>query len=129
MKTRPSAAAVAVPDQPGTRRKPIRLAVVLGVAAVMVCFAPTAGASSPAVAAADVIDCHVYAYYPNVLISSARNMSCGAAARDMRRNRKPISRRFTTPGGFSCSQVSGVPVGGQWRCVRGARAYRFEFGD
>jgi hypothetical protein len=23
-----------------------------------------------------VIDCHVYAYFPNVLISSARNMSC-----------------------------------------------------
>jgi hypothetical protein len=95
--------------------------------------APAVGAdaraeSEPAKAAA-VRDCHTYAYYPSVLISSARNMSCRAARREMRRYRRPIYRRFRTPGGFRCSRVSGGRLGGQWRCVRGARAFRFEFGD
>jgi hypothetical protein len=40
-----------------------------------------------------------------------------------------IKRHFTTPGGFACSRVSGDRLGGQWRCVKGNRAYRFEFGD
>jgi hypothetical protein len=103
--------------------------VVTAGAAVLGFSASTAGATAPAATAADVIDCHVYAHYPNVLISSARKMSCRSAARDMRRYRGSISRRFRIPGGFRCSQVSGVLEGGQWRCVRGARAYRFEFGD
>ena len=47
----------------------------------------------------------------------------------MRRYQGPIYERFTTPGGFRCRQVSGVPEGGQWRCVRQNKAYRFEFGD
>jgi hypothetical protein len=47
----------------------------------------------------------------------------------MRRYKGSISRRFTTPGGFRCRQQSGVPQGGQWRCVRRSKAYRFEFGD
>ena len=80
-------------------------------------------------AAITVVDCDLYAYYPNVLISSAREMTCRQARRDMRRYRGSISRTFRTPGGFRCRQVSGVPQGGQWRCVKGSRAYRFEFGD
>jgi hypothetical protein len=76
-----------------------------------------------------VVDCHTWAYYPNVLISSARNMSCRAARREMKRYKRPISRSFTTPDGFSCSRVSGGSLGGQWRCVRGTHAFRFEFGD
>jgi hypothetical protein len=79
--------------------------------------------------AASVRDCHTYAYYPSVLISSARNMSCRAAKREMRRYRRPIRRRFRTPGGFRCSRVSGGRFGGQWRCAKGARAFRFEFGN
>jgi hypothetical protein len=76
-----------------------------------------------------VVDCGVYAYFPNVLISSARHMTCRAAARDMRRHKRPIRARFVTPGGFDCGRVSGSAYGGQWRCVKRARAYRFEFGD
>jgi hypothetical protein len=76
-----------------------------------------------------VVDCHVYVRYPNTLISSARSMSCRAAAQDMRNYRGQISRRFRTPGGFLCSRVSGGQFGGQWRCVSGAKAYRFEFRD
>jgi hypothetical protein len=76
-----------------------------------------------------VVDCHVYAKYPNTLISSARNMTCLAAAQDMRSYRGQIFRRFRTPGRFLCTRVSGGQFGGQWRCVNGAKAYRFEFGD
>ena len=84
---------------------------------------------APNASSAAVVDCNTYAYFPNVLISSARNMTCRAAARDMRRYRRPIDRRFRTPGGFMCVRVSGGAFGGQWRCVSGTRAYRFEFGD
>ena len=83
----------------------------------------------PPAAPAAVVDCSVFAHYPNVKITSARNMTCAAAARDMRRYRRPIFRRFRTPGGFRCVRVSGFELGGQWRCVNGARAYRFDFGD
>jgi hypothetical protein len=76
-----------------------------------------------------VVDCHVYVRYPNTLISSARNMTCNAAAQDMRRYRGQISRRFRTPGGFACARVSGGQFGGQWRCVSGTKAYRFDFRD
>lgn len=62
-------------------------------------------------------------------ITSARAMTCAAAGRDLARNRKPISRRFRTPGGFTCRRVSGGALGGEWRCTKGTRAYRFEFGD
>ena len=89
-----------------------------------------AAAAAPATAAGDrVIDCHAWAPYPNLLVSSARNMTCRAAARDIRGHSGDISRRFTTPGGFRCVRVSGIPVSGQWRCTKGTLAYRFEFGD
>jgi hypothetical protein len=89
------------------------------------------GASvSPAAQAPEVVrDCHVFVHYPNMVISSARNMTCRAAAQEMRRYRGSIHRRFRTPGGFLCGRVSGGRLGGQWRCVKGGRAFRFEFGD
>jgi hypothetical protein len=65
----------------------------------------------------------------NVEISSARNMTCRQAARDLRRHRGSIGTRFRTPGGFSCQRLSGGSLAGQWRCVRRTRAYRFEFSD
>jgi hypothetical protein len=100
-------------------------------ALAVIAVALTASTSATATASAQdrVRDCHTFAYYPNVLISSVRNMRCKRAARDMRRYDGFIKRRFTTPGGFRCKQVSGVPEGGQWRCVRATKAYRFEFGD
>lgn len=91
--------------------------------------APQASASTIEATASAVRDCHTWAYFPNVLISSARNMSCSKARTVMRRHRGGISRTFWTPGGFYCYQVSGVSYGGQWRCTQGRRAFRFEFGD
>jgi hypothetical protein len=99
-----------------------RFVAVVAVAAGVVPF-------SGAEARAGVVDCHTWASYPNVLVSSARNMTCSAARKDMRRYQGSISKRFSTPGGFRCRQVSGIPEGGQWRCVKGTRAYRIEFGD
>jgi hypothetical protein len=95
--------------------------------AVVAAFAATA-AAAPAMPEG-VVPCHVWAKYPNTLISSARNMTCKAAAQEMRNYRGQISRTFNTPGRFRCSRVSGGQFGGQWRCVRGTRAFRFEFGD
>lgn len=78
---------------------------------------------------ADVIrTCHVRADF-NLLISSARNMTCKAAARELRRYRGSIGRRFRTPGGFTCYRVSGGRLAGEWRCVRRGQAFRFEFSD
>jgi hypothetical protein len=65
----------------------------------------------------------------NLHISSARNMFCRTARRDLRRHRAPIAFRFTTPGGFNCMRVSGNSLAGQWRCVKRRKAYRFEFSD
>lgn len=98
------------------------LTVVAGIATTVLIAAPAE--AGPAVR-----DCHVYADYPNVLISSARHVSCRRAARDMRRYKGQIEARFVTPGEFRCRRVSGVPERGQWRCRRGRKAYRFEFRD
>jgi len=65
----------------------------------------------------------------NLHISSARNMFCRTARRDLRRHRAPIAFRFTTPGGFRCMRASGNALAGQWRCVKRRKAYRFEFSD
>jgi hypothetical protein len=85
-------------------------------------------ASQPVLAQARVVDCRG-AVTPNITISSARNMSCLQAMRDMRRYHGSIDRSFPTPGGFRCNRVSGGQFGGQWRCTSGQRAYRFNFGD
>ncbi|CAN5331108.1 hypothetical protein BH18ACT12_BH18ACT12_05210 [soil metagenome] len=100
------------------------LAFLAGLLAMSAGTAQTAPARSAA-----VVNCHVWADFPNTLISSARNITCRAAAAEMKRYRGQIFRRFRTPGRFVCSRVSGVPEGGQWRCVRGGQAFRFEFSD
>jgi hypothetical protein len=56
-------------------------------------------------------------------------MFCRTARRDLRRHQAPIAFRFRTPGGFRCMRVSGNALAGQWRCVKGRKAYRFEFSD
>jgi hypothetical protein len=84
--------------------------------------------SAAATASAGVVGCHVRADF-NILISSARNMSCRAGVREMRRYRGSIARRFRIPRGFVCYRVSGSRLAGQWRCVRGTQAFRFEFSD
>jgi hypothetical protein len=99
------------------------------LAPVVAAVAFAGSALTAPLVSADVVDCDVFASFPNVKISSARNMTCRAAARDMRSYRGNVDRRFRTPGGFTCVRVSGGRLGGQWRCVRRAAAYRFEFGD
>ena len=87
------------------------------------------GSVVPAGAApARLRDCDTRADF-NLHISSARNMFCRTARRDLRRHRGPIAFRFRTPGGFTCTRVSGNALAGQWRCVKGRKAYRFEFSD
>ena len=107
------------------------VSALLAIAACLLAAAAPGGAAAPAqrTRPAQVVDCNVYASFPNIKISSARNLSCRAAARDMRSYRGNIHRRFRTPGGFVCERVSGGRLGGQWRCVRDTAAYRFEFGD
>src|SRR3954471_5249144 len=87
---------------PTRRGKRYRALLVTAVAALLLApaAAPGVGTAGEHASLAAVLDCHTWASYPNVLISSARNMSCAAAAHDMKRYRRPIYRRFTTPGGF-----------------------------
>jgi hypothetical protein len=82
----------------------------------------------PARADASLRDCNIQATN-TATISSARDMSCERAAREMRDYKGQISRRFATPAGFTCTRVSGGQFGGQWRCVQGHKAFRFEFRD
>jgi hypothetical protein len=93
--------------------------------AVVLLLAPAAPAAA---APAKLRSCHTRADF-NLLISSARNMFCRTARRDLRRHVGSISFSFRTPGGFRCTRVSGNALAGQWRCVKGRKAYRFEFSD
>jgi hypothetical protein len=99
-----------------------RTVIVMAMVLALAAAAPSAAAPSVVRTCAAKVDF-------NVVISSARDMSCRTAQRDLRRHRGSISFRFRTPGGFHCRRVSGTAQGGQWRCVRGHKAYRFEFGD
>jgi hypothetical protein len=95
--------------------------------ALAAALAATCAAAVPD-ASARVVGCHTHADF-NLLITSVRNLSCRDAAREMRRYRGSISRTFRTPHHFTCRRVSGNRLGGQWRCVRRSKAFRFEFGD
>jgi hypothetical protein len=82
----------------------------------------------PGSARASLHDCDIQATN-TAKISSARDMSCERAAREMRDYKGQISPRFTTPAKFTCARVSGGRFGGQWRCVHDHKAFRFEFRD
>jgi hypothetical protein len=82
----------------------------------------------PAGARASLHDCDLKATN-TATISSSRDMSCETAASEMKRYRGEISKTFKTPGAFTCTQASGGQFGGQWRCVKGHKAFRFEFAD
>ena len=109
-------------------RSTLALLVLTGAMLAGASAAPASSPAGPAGAAA-VRDCNVFVHYPNMKITSARNMSCRSARAEMRRHRRSVRRRFRTPGGFTCRRVSGGELGGQWRCTRGTRAFRFDFGD
>ena len=102
-------------------------AKLLCIAAVLVAIPAALAASAMTKADARSVTasaaCRVAAG-PTVRITSVRNMSCRGAVTEMRRYRGSIGRTFRTPGGFSCSRVSGGRLAGVWRCVRGGRAFR-----
>ncbi len=106
----------------------VRLAITLALVAGILASGLVPGALAREASPARVVLCSTRVDF-NVEISSARNMTCRQAARDLRRHRGSIATRFRTPGGFSCHRVSGSSLAGQWRCVRMTRAYRFEFSD
>ena len=91
----------------------------------VVAFLAAAGSAhgAPTAHSAYVRGCHARVDF-NLVVSSSRNMSCGAAKHDISRYKGNIKRRFRTPGGFACHRVSGSRVGGQWRCTKDTRAYR-----
>jgi hypothetical protein len=99
---------------------------LLAAVAVALLALPALASADPS--AARVRNCNAAVDF-NIHITSARNMTCRAAKREQRSYKGSIKRRFTTPGGFHCKRKSGTALGGQWRCVKGHRAYRFEFGD
>ena len=84
--------------------------------------------SVPTSAQASLRDCDIQATN-TARISSARDMSCERAAKEMRDYKGQISRRFHTPAKFTCPRQSGGQFGGQWRCVHANKAFRFEFRD
>jgi hypothetical protein len=74
-----------------------------------------------------VLDCPVDGPEGNFYNLSVRNMNCSEAISAMG-SITDFSSSFTVAG-FSCGQVSGATPGGQWRCVQGRRAFRFDWGD
>jgi hypothetical protein len=102
----------------------MRMRAALGVTIVMLLGVATLAEAAPA----KLRSCDTRADF-NLHISSARNMFCRTARRDLRRHRAPIAFSFRTPGNFRCMRVSGNALAGQWRCVKGRKAYRFEFSD
>jgi hypothetical protein len=102
----------------------MRMTATLATAVVVLLASVAPSGAAPA----RLRSCHTRADF-NLLISSARDMSCRTARRDLRRHHGSIAFRFRTPGGFRCTRVSGTALAGQWRCVKGHKAYRFEFSD
>ena len=99
-------------------------AALLSSAAVML-FAPTLASGASVV----TCDTRVYPGDTPVFVTSARNLTCRAAARQQRRHRWTGANRFTTPGGYRCAPSGRGAIGYQLRCVKGSRAYRIEFED
>jgi hypothetical protein len=97
-----------------------RVALVV-TAALAVPVVPSSG-NSPEVHAAYVRSCWTYAFGAE-FITSARNMTCRAAAREQRTTEGHRSDRVTRHH-FHCRPVDYNHV----RCHRGRRAYRWTSG-
>ena len=80
---------------------------------------------------ASVVKCQtqVYPGATPVFVTSARGLTCKAAAREQRRYQWTGENRFTTPGGYRCAPSGRGAIGYQLRCAKGSRAYRIEFDD
>ena len=86
-------------------------------------------------ASAAVVQCKtkVYTQAP-VFVTSARGLSCAAAAKEQRRYRWTGNNTFTTPGGYKCKPSGRGKTGYQMRCVLESEThapwvYRIEFAD
>lgn len=100
---------------------------LLGAQVVTLVAVVLAGLATVPAAQAGVRDCNVQVFGPSLVVTSARSMSCVAAARDIRRSASVCcQRRFISAGRFACRLLRGGEYAGEFRCVRGGRAYRFE---
>jgi hypothetical protein len=88
---------------------------------------PAQIASAPASAAPPPMDCPTTGAEPNISNLSVRYMTCGQA-QGVIATFGSISQHFTVLG-FDCNRLSGGDLGGTWRCTKGERAMRFDFGD
>jgi len=101
-----------------------KLALVAGLAAM--CVVAFAGTS----ASAATVQCKTKVYKNGpVYVTSARGMTCAAAAKEQRRYAWTGKNTFRTPGGFACRPSGRGTVGYQIRCAKGSLAYRIEFAD
>ncbi len=100
-----------------------RLLALIAIAAVTALALPGTSAAQSVVRSCN------HAVDFNLKIVSARNMTCRAARRVMRRNDRSIGTNFRVPNGFRCRLKQGSPLGGIWRCTNGPKAFRFDFAD
>lgn len=100
----------------------MRWAALLAMVVCLICSAG-AQAHSPTAGVSALRDCNHHT--ANLTVTSARNMSCGAARSELRGAlSRCCTRRFRTPDeGFSCRLVNQAAF--QFRCVQGRRAFRF----
>jgi hypothetical protein len=101
------------------------LGAVLSGAAVMVAVPSLASGAS-------VVKCQTRVYpgaNTPVFVTSARGLTCKAAAREQRRYQWTGENRLATPGGYGCVPSGRGTIGDQLRRVKGSRAYRIEFED
>lgn len=79
--------------------------------------------------AARVVSCrNTHLAYGLIFVTSARNMSCAAAIREERTTRGQSSASMQrTKHGFVCRPLDRRH--NHWRCVKGNKSYRWEYGD
>jgi hypothetical protein len=107
-------------------QKRFSLAIVVSAGMAVATLVPV----SPA--GAKVAQCKTRVYGPAdspVFVTSARGLTCTAAAAQQRRYAWTGKNTFRTPGGYRCAPSGRGRVGYQIRCVKGVRAYRIEFND
>ena len=100
--------------------------------AALLSSAALLAAVPPLASGASVVACQTRVYpgaNTPVFVTSARGLTCRAAATEQRRYKWTGKNRFTTPGGYKCAPSGRGAIGYQLRCVKGSRAYRIEFED
>jgi hypothetical protein len=100
-----------------------RSSATVAATAVLVSLVATTGAEAHR--------CNFLLVNDTTAILSAKNMSCKAAQRALKRYKGHYRKHFTTPGGFKCTRTyygtNGLVV--NWRCTKGRKSFRVGFGD